>query len=139
MEFNALVPELTVSNLEQSLEFYLRLGFKVEYDRKDQGFAFLSIQGAQLMLEQFHATGWNTGELERPFGRGINFQIEVEDIAPMLGALRAIQYPLYRQPYETWRKVRDEEIGESEFLVQDPDGYLLRFSQHLGSRPLGDD
>jgi catechol 2,3-dioxygenase-like lactoylglutathione lyase family enzyme len=134
VEFNALVPELTVTSLEQSLPFYFRLGFKLEYGR--EGFVFLSLQGAQLMLEQFHDSGWNTAELERPFGRGINFQIEVEDIAPMLEALRAIQYPLYRQPYETWRKVQNEEIGEAEFLVQDPDGYLLRFSQYLGSRPI---
>jgi catechol 2,3-dioxygenase-like lactoylglutathione lyase family enzyme len=136
MRFNALVPELTVSNLADSLEFYCSLGFMVEYDRKEQGFAFLSLQGAQLMLEQFHSSGWNTAQLERPFGRGINFQIEVADIAPMLEVLQSKNYPLYRQRYETWRKVKEEEVGEAEFLVQDPDGYLLRFSQYLGSRPL---
>ncbi|HAT7741725.1 TPA: VOC family protein, partial [Vibrio vulnificus] len=25
--------------------------------------------------------------------------------------------------------------GQKEFLVQDPDGYLLRFSQYLGEKP----
>ncbi|MDX2006656.1 MAG: VOC family protein [Meiothermus sp.] len=134
MNFNALIPELTVSDLGRSLEFYLRLGFRLEYGR--EGFAFLSLQGAQLMLEQFHETGWNTGELVQPFGRGVNFQLEVEDLSPMLAALRAIDYPLYRPPYETWRRVKGEEIGEAEFLVQDPDGYLLRFSKYLGGRPL---
>lgn len=136
MEFNALVPELTVSDLEKSLEFYLGLGFKVEYNRLEQGFVFLSREGAQLMLEQFHPEGWNVAELEKPFGRGINFQIEAGDIGPMLEALNAVSHPLYRPRQERWRRVGDEEIGEVEFLVQDPDGYLLRFSQHLRNRPL---
>lgn len=134
MKFNALIPELTVSNLEVSLEFYQRLGFQLEYSRMEQGFVFLSRQGAQLMLEQFHHDGWNVAELEKPFGRGINFQIECSEIASLLAALREIEYPLYRQRYETWRKVDQELIGEAEFLLQDPDGYLLRFSEHLGSR-----
>ncbi|HFQ4989843.1 TPA: VOC family protein, partial [Vibrio vulnificus] len=25
--------------------------------------------------------------------------------------------------------------GQKEFLIQDPDGYLLRFSQYLGEKP----
>jgi hypothetical protein len=27
-------------------------------------------------------------------------------------------------------------VGDRELLVQDPDGYLLRFSQYLGERPI---
>jgi catechol 2,3-dioxygenase-like lactoylglutathione lyase family enzyme len=133
MNFNPLVPELTVSDLQVSLEFYTRLGFKVEYFRLEQGFVFLSREGAQLMLEQFHPDGWNVAELEKPFGRGINFQIECSEVAALLAALQEIDYPLYRPRYETWRKAGQELIGEAEFLVQDPDGYLLRFSEHLGS------
>lgn len=136
MNFNALVPELTVSDLQVSLEFYGRLGFKIEYSRMEQGFVFLSREGAQIMLEQYHLEGWNVAELQKPFGRGINFQIECTQIGPLLVALKAIAYPLYRPRYETWRKVDQELIGEAEFLVQDPDGYLLRFSEYLGSRPV---
>lgn len=136
MQFNALIPELTVSNLERSLEFYVLLGFKVEYGRPEKGFYFLSLGRAQLMLEQFQPEGWITGQLEPPFGRGINFQIEVKDLGPMLEGLALLEYPLYREPYETWRRVDQQLIGEREFLVQDPDGYLLRFSEHLGNRPI---
>lgn len=136
MQFNALIPELTVSDLERSLEFYLLLGFKLEYERKEQKFVFLSLEGAQLMLEQYHPSGWNTAPLEPPFGRGINFQIELADTQPLLETLKALQYPLYRESHETWRTVGSTQVGEREFLVQDPDGYLLRFSQHLATRSL---
>jgi len=138
VEFNALVPELTVSDLEKSLEFYLGLGFKVEYRRPESGFVFLSREGAQIMLEQYHWQGWNVAELTQPFGRGINFQIEASDIALLLEALQRVNYPLYRPRQERWRRVGNEQIAEAEFLVQDPDGYLLRFSQYLRTHPIGE-
>ncbi|MER3483292.1 MAG: aldoketomutase [Meiothermus sp.] len=138
MEFNALVPELTLSNVEKSLEFYQLLGFRVEYHRLKRGFVFLSRERAQLMLEQFQPRGWNVAELKRPFGRGINFQIQVSNIEPLLEALNTVNHPLYRLKQERWRRVGAEEVAEVEFLVQDPDGYLLRFSQYLGKRPFGE-
>ena len=49
----ALVPELYVSNLAASLEFYVGLlGFRVEYERPDENFAALLLGTAHLMLEQ---------------------------------------------------------------------------------------
>ena len=55
MEFNKLVPELSVSNIGKSLEFYTNvLGFKVEYERKESKFAFLSYKGSQLMIEEIN-------------------------------------------------------------------------------------
>lgn len=51
MTFNALIPELIVSDLDRSRKFYLEvLNFTFEYER--EGFLFLSREGAQLMLEQ---------------------------------------------------------------------------------------
>ncbi|SEJ73467.1 hypothetical protein SAMN04488058_11648 [Deinococcus reticulitermitis] len=79
-EWAPLVPELTVSDLARSLSVYTELfGFTVLYTRP--GFAYLSHGRAQLMLEQERAgNAWQTGPLERPYGRGINFQLEVPDV-----------------------------------------------------------
>jgi hypothetical protein len=33
---------------------------------------------------------------------------------------------------EKWYRVNDQETGNKQFLVQDPDGYLLRFFEDLG-------
>jgi catechol 2,3-dioxygenase-like lactoylglutathione lyase family enzyme len=88
MKFNKLIPELTVSNFERSLDFYTRLlGFKTEYDRREKKFAFLSINGAQLMLEEDNGN-WVTAPTDYPRGRGINFEISVESIDPILTKLR---------------------------------------------------
>lgn len=136
MKFNKLIPELTVSNLEKSLAFYTALGFKVEYERPEDRFAFLSFQGSQLMLEEVKKVKdpWRLSSLEFPFGRGINFQIEVEDLAPLLKALKENKVKLFLGPKESWYRQGNRKLGQKEFLVLDPDGYLLRFAQELGEK-----
>ncbi|HLD85373.1 MAG TPA: VOC family protein [archaeon] len=134
MRFNKLIPELSVSDFEKSLGFYTKtLGFHVEYTREN--FAFLSLQGTQLMIEKTNSI-WKTGKLEHPFGRGINFQIEVKDTSPILRSLRKNKRVLFRKPKDSWRRKADMMLGSREFLVQDPDGYLLRFSQKLGTKTI---
>lgn len=47
MKFNALVPELSVTDIEKSKSFYTKLlGFQLEYERKNDKFAFLSLNNA---------------------------------------------------------------------------------------------
>ncbi len=134
MKFNKLIPELSVTDIQESLPFYAEiLGFKVEYSRPEEKFYFLSIDGAQLMVEEVNNHWW-TGELERPFGRGLNFQIEVGDVSAIIGRLEEAGIALFRPLKESWYRGDGVEFGQLEFLVQDPDGYLLRFIQDIGER-----
>jgi hypothetical protein len=128
MKFNKLVPELNVSNFKKSLDFYKLIGFKVEYEREQNKFAFLSFQGSQLMIEE-NNNNWNVGKLEYPLGRGINFQIEVESVTQIIEKLKKNKIKLFKE------KMTNKYMGKTktyiceEVLVQDPDGYLLRFSK----------
>ncbi len=55
MKFNKLIPELTVSDINDSKKIYTEvLGFKIEYERIKDKFAFLSLGEAQLMIEQIN-------------------------------------------------------------------------------------
>ena len=136
MQFNSLVPELTVFNLKKSFQFYVEiLGFQIEYQRDESNFVFLSFQGSQLMLSERNGH-WETGAFEFPLGRGINFQILVSEIDPILKALEHNGFPIMKSPWESWYRRGDECVGQLEFLVQDPDGYLLRFAKPLGIRAL---
>jgi len=57
MKSNSLVPELSISDFEKTLEFYTKiLGFTIEYQRVDEGFAFLSLGEAQLMIDEIGKT-----------------------------------------------------------------------------------
>lgn len=136
--FAPLVPELDVTDIARSLWFWTDiLGFRVAYDRPAAKSAYLERQGAQIMLCQ--VTGeWLTGRLEPPFGRGVNFQIETDELESILEALHVADWPLFRGVSESWYRIgATQESGNREFLVQDPDGYLVRFSQAIGSRPVG--
>jgi catechol 2,3-dioxygenase-like lactoylglutathione lyase family enzyme len=134
-----MVPELLVTDFGRSLAFYTELlGFTPAFERDEPRFAYLEYGGAQLMLEELHEGAWVTGDLQAPLGRGINLQIEVPQVQPIVERLRAAGVALFREPRESWYDTGEHEAGQREFLVQDPDGYLLRFCEVLGERPKED-
>lgn len=136
MKFNKLIPELNVSHFQKSLKFYTKvLHFKVEYLRKEDKFAFLSLNGSQLMIQELHET-WKTGKLTPPFGRGLNLQIMVKSLTPLLISLEKHNHPLFIGVKTNWYRKDNVLLGDKEFLIQDPDGYLLRFSQDMGKIPV---
>ena len=63
---------------------------------KTEKFAFLSLEGSQIMLEEIHTGGWNVGKLHYPFGRGVNFSMEIDDIDARYQRFVFHRYPLYR-------------------------------------------
>ncbi len=130
----ALVPELAVTDIATSLDFYCRLlGFEVRYRREKEGFAYLQLGTAELMLDQIgRGRDWVTAPLENPLGRGINLQIAVDSLDPILAALAEAGQSLF-QPVETRRYETDSgALMQRQFCVLDPDGYLLRFWEAAG-------
>jgi catechol 2,3-dioxygenase-like lactoylglutathione lyase family enzyme len=134
--FATLVPEFSVANLEISRRFWCDLlGFRVAYERPENRFAYLERGKAQVMLDERNGN-WETGALEVPLGRGINFQIFVDSIEPILASLKAAKWPLFMDTHDACYRVGDCVVGSRQFLAQDPDGYLLRFAQNLGHKPV---
>lgn len=87
--FARLVPELDVFDLGQSKNFWCKiLGFQIAYQRSENRFVYIELQGSQVMLNQYNGN-WETGTLQRPLGRGINFQMFVNSVAPLLDAPKA--------------------------------------------------
>lgn len=141
MPSSSLVPELYVSDIGRSRRFYVGvLGFTALYERPEERFAYLVREGAALMLDQPADPGrtWLAGPLEQPYGRGVNFQIEVADVDSLHATVVAAQAPIERPLEERWYRRESVLLGQRQFVVQDPDGYLLRFCQRLGSRPAAD-
>jgi predicted lactoylglutathione lyase len=125
--YNSLIPELSVSNIDISKKFYLDLGFKIRYERKENKFCFLQLEGNQIMIEE-NNDNWNTGKLEHPYGRGINLSMTVSNIEKMYEILKEknIKFFLDLEIHEY--RIDDKISYDKEFLIQDPDGYLLRFN-----------
>lgn len=131
-----LVPELLVRSLGESLDFWCRLcGFTVLYDRPDEGFAYISRGMAHVMLEQEGlGRNWVTAPLDRPLGRGVNLQVSVPTVKPLVEALRRADWPVFMEPETKWYRTGQTAAGVVQFLVQDPDGYLIRFQSSVGRR-----
>ncbi len=140
-EINSLVPELWCSDFEKSLSFYTeRLGFNVAQRRSSDAHAYLSFQDSQIMIAWWQHDGswepWYPAPMERPYGRGINLQFMVTNVRQIHDDVVAagIQPFLKLHTASIWRTDRMDE--RTQFMVLDPDGYLLRFSQVTSHRPI---
>lgn len=136
-ELPAVVPELDVSDLAASLKIYIDIfGFRIHAQRPEERFAYLIRDGAHLMLEEAAGPGrrFRTAPLEQPFGRGINLQIAVTDVDDVHRAVESAKLSIVIPLEERWYRQGTVERGNRQFVVADPDGYLLRFAQDLGER-----
>ena len=127
MNFNKLIPELSVSDINKTREFYVDvLGFKICYERPEDKFIFVEKDGNQIMLEQIN-DNWNVGKMEYPFGRGINFEMTISDVDAVYERIEKAGIKLFRKMEVKDYECGNEIVHQKQFLVQDPDGYLLRF------------
>jgi catechol 2,3-dioxygenase-like lactoylglutathione lyase family enzyme len=133
-----LVPELDVRDLDRSLAFYVGVaGFRILFGRPEERFAYLDRDGVHLMLEEAAGPGrrFHTAPLEHPYGRGVNLMIEVGEIDALHSRVQAAGFKIVISLEECWYRQNEIENGQRQFVVADPDGYLLRFFTDLGQRP----
>ena len=71
---------------------------------------------------------WNVGEMRYPFGNGINISMTVSDIDSFYESIISKKVVLFRKIKTSKYRVDDIIYEDKEFLLQDPDGYLLRFN-----------
>ena len=127
MKFNSLIPELSVTNIDKSKEFYRKLGFKIMYERIEDKFCFLSLEGNQIMIQEEN-DNWNVGDMEYPFGRGINISMSVSNVEELYNNIIKQNIKVFKKLEVHNYRVNDIVYNDLEFLIQDLDGYLLRFN-----------
>ncbi len=125
--FNSLIPELSVSNIGVSKNFYENLGFKIVYERPENKFYFMQLENNQIMLEE-NNENWNVGKLEYPYGNGINISMSIKNIEKKYEELKNKNIKFFLDLEKHEYQVNNKIFTDSEFLLQDPDGYLLRFN-----------
>lgn len=138
MTHNKLIPELVVLSLKETHSFYCNiLDFSISYERPEDGFLFLEREGVQLMFEEFGLANRHfiNGALEKPFGRGVNFQIEVSNIQDLYERCLSYKVEFHQDLEEAWYRQDALLLGNKQFVISDPDGYLLRFFQDIGKKP----
>ena len=127
MKFNSLIPELTVSNIDVSKKFYLSLGFCIKYERVEDKFCFLELENNQIMIQEDN-DNWSTGKLEYPYGRGINISMSISNVEEYYNRLKNNNIKFFKGLMVNQYRAGEEIYSDKEFLIQDTDGYLLRFN-----------
>ena len=133
----SLMTEMMVQDYPRSLKFWTGpMGFTPAFTRPAQKLACLTHpDGAQIMIYERDGD-WETGPLTAPFGRGAVIQVYVNDATEMAKAMTEAHIPFYVPLRDKWRDWGDRLGGQREFLVQDPDGYLIMIAQRIGEKPL---
>ena len=127
IEFNSLIPELSVSNIENSKKFYQNLGFEIMYERKEDKFCFIQLEKNQIMLQE-NNDNWVVGKMEYPYGNGINISMSINEVEGLYNTIKNKKIKFFMELKISEYKVNDKIFKDKEFLIQDPDGYLLRFN-----------
>ncbi len=140
MALKGLVPELYCTDIVCSVTFYTQyLGFRILYERPEDKFAYLEREDSQIMLEQVDVgRKWISAELSFPFGRGMSFQIGIDAVQDLYDKLQHAGYKFFLPLEDKWYLKDDAYVGNRQFIIQDPDGYLLRFAQDLGTKSAQD-
>ena len=145
-----VVPEIDVTDLATSSRFYAEvLEFRILFERPAERFVYLERDGVELMIQEANGPGrrFRTAPLEPPFGRGVNFQLRVDDVdavhARAVESGAHIVVPMEERWYQVdvtqtggrWRIKGPAEAGNRQFVLADPDGYLWRPFLDLGVQP----
>jgi len=88
------------------------------------------------MLDQNRSDNWVSGPLEYPYGRGINLQITTTSIIDLYESVKKANARIYLPLKEEWYQANEVMLGCLQFIVLDIDGYMLRFSQDIGTKPV---
>jgi catechol 2,3-dioxygenase-like lactoylglutathione lyase family enzyme len=125
-----LVPELMILDMSKSRAFWVDLlEFQVLFRRESHD--YLRFGEVELMICQA-TRHWSTGPYDPPLGRGVNLKFFVDDLDALHARVVAANWPIFEDVTEEWPVQDGVARGYRQFLVQDPDGYLIRFATKLG-------
>jgi hypothetical protein len=98
----------------------------------------LERQGTQVMLDEYvheSARSRIAGPLEAPPGARHESGYRTDKVDELYKKVKAFGAKIFLPIEDKWYRADDIDLGSRQFIVLDPDGYLLRFSGSLGTRP----
>jgi uncharacterized glyoxalase superfamily protein PhnB len=118
-EIGAIVPTLTVDDLQKSITFYEALGFAIEERWENKGMlvgVMLRAGKTRLVLNQ---DDWKKGR-DRPKGIGVRLSVSTtrNNVDEIAKRARNAGIPLTSEPHDT-------EWNSRAFELRDPSGFLL--------------
>jgi uncharacterized glyoxalase superfamily protein PhnB len=130
MKLTKLTPNLVVADVSRSVAFYRDLlGFEMAMSVPEQPpYVFAGVQrdGIEIFFNAPEPVAEEMPELAgRPIGGTLTLYIEVDDVKGL--------YETVKGRARLVMDLKDQFYGMREFVIADPDGYLLTFSQRIQS------
>ena len=119
-----VAPEFFVRDVAASVAFYQRLGFAAL--RHDPELAVVGLGAAHVLLADERLAGEQLRNASAARGAGVNIRIMVEDVDAMHRLATAAGSPIVHE-------IADRAYGLRDFIMADPDGFMLRFASPLPS------
>ena len=114
MKYNDLIPELVVSNINISRDFYVNmLGFKVEYEREEDKFYIFVTWKYPINVRRRFWRGIISNGIS--FGKGINFTFGVNNVDELYSKFKIKKNLLKRDIEIREFRVNDEIIIQKNF------------------------
>jgi len=128
IQFEALTPNIMVSDMQKSLEFYKEvLGFTLYAKNPPEPPYEWAMAGRDETTLMFQTRESLSGELplfkERPIGGSQTFFIKVEGVEELYEELKG-KAEVVLEPKTSF-------YGMREFAILDPDGYVLMFAEEV--------
>ena len=130
-QVHKLIPEFWCSNFEDSLHFDTEVvRFSVAQRGGNDLHAYLKLGNAQIMIACWKRNGtWEPAPLEKPYGRGVNFQNLTDDITSIYQSALFADIKPFADLHTRWYWRTDRVEGRTKFGLLDPNGHFLRFTE----------
>jgi len=120
----SLTPNLFVNDMNQTIEFYSLLGFRVTMKVPETGdivWAMMTNGNVNMMFQTFDSLADELPEISRNNGGSLLFWIKVNDIRQLFNSIQN-KIPILKGLEKTF-------YGSTEFSILDNNKYVLTFAQ----------
>jgi uncharacterized glyoxalase superfamily protein PhnB len=121
----SLSPNIFVNDINQTIDFYKQLGFKLITTAPEQGdyvWAMLTCENVTFMFQTFDSLGNELPQISRQTGGSLLFYIGLKNIRLFFESIK--------DKVTVLKGLEKTFYGATEFSIQDNNGYVLTFAEH---------
>jgi uncharacterized glyoxalase superfamily protein PhnB len=122
---DSLSPNIFVNDINQTIEFYKQLGFKLITTVPEQPeyvWAMMTCEKVTFMFQTFDSLGNELPAISRQNGGSLLFYISLKNIREFFESVK--------DKVTVLKGLETTFYGATEFSIQDNNGYVLTFAEH---------
>jgi len=120
----SISPNIFVSDMNKTLEYYWHLGFEVIMKVPEEGdlvWAMMTCGKVSFMFQSFESLGNDIPEISRQYGGSLLFYIQIKEIRKF--------HDRIKDKAKIIKGLEKTFYGATEFSIQDLNGYVLTFAE----------